>query len=377
MLFILALAVAQAAPERSTYKVGETIVFRVQIPGGGKAGYTIREDSRVPPLAQGTIDGKAEVTAKLDHPGFVLLEVKQEKGSLLAAAAVEPDRIASVAKEPADFDAFWEGELQALKAVPSNPQTTPRGKVVLDQIDGRKVYGWVVIPEGKGPFPMILEFPPYGSGALPPPAPMFGAIYAAISIHNSDPEAPAKDAYQPERADDHRKNYFKYAVLAGVRMIDYLCTLSQFDGKRLALTGKSQGGGLSIMVAGLDPRVTHLSAVVPAFGQHAGTRHGRSSGFPWWVWQKEKDGLKEQADVLLRETEYYELAHFARRFKGSAQVMAGWIDTVCPPSSIVAAFNQFPGPRELVHGPAQDHDWNRGGENWWPVRQDWLKKFAK
>ncbi|HLF95435.1 MAG TPA: acetylxylan esterase [Planctomycetota bacterium] len=379
-MVLIVLLLAQAVPERSTYKVGETIVFRVQIPGGGKAAYTIREDSRVPPLAQGTIDLKAELTATLDHPGFVLLEVKAGKETFLAAAAVEPDKIASVAKEPADFGAFWEGELTALKAIPINAQTTPRGKaikVVLDQVEGRKVYGWVVIPEGKGPYPAILELPAYGSGALPPPAPMNGAIYATLSVHNSDLEAPAKDPYQPERTDDHRKNFFKYPVLGGVRMIDHLAALPQFDGKRLALTGKSQGGGLSIMVAGLDRRVTHLSAVVPAFGQHAGTRSGRSSGFPGWVWQKEKDGLKEQADLLLRETEYYEIAHFARRFKGSAHVMAGWIDTVCPPSSIMAAFNQFPGTREIVHGPAQDHDWNRNGKNWWPIRQEWLKKFAK
>ena len=294
---------------------------------------------------------------------------------------MEPERIASVAREPKDFGAFWEVELKALKAVPTHANLTARGgaiKVVLDQVEGRKVYGWVVIPEGRGPFPAILEFPAYGAGALPPPSPMPGAICALVSVHNSDPEAPAGAAYQPGLAEDHRKNYFKYAVLAGVRMIDHLASLPQFDGKRLMLTGKSQGGGLSIMVAGLDPRATHLSAVVPAFAEHAGTRNGRSSGFPGWVWQKDKDGPKEQGDVLLREAEYYDLSHFARRFKGSAHVMAGWIDTVCPPSSVVAAFNQFPGPdKVLVHGRAQDHDWNLNGENWWPIRQEALKKFAQ
>lgn len=43
----------------------------------------------------------------------------------------------------------------------------------------------------------------------------------------------------------------------------------------------------------------------------------------------------------------------------------------------MAAFNRFPGPREIVHGPTQDHDWNRDGENGWPVRQEWLKRFAR
>jgi cephalosporin-C deacetylase len=366
---------------RPTCKVGETVEFRVESPKPGTIAWTISEDSHVPPIAKGTLDGASTVSAKLDHPGFLLLEAKQENVTILAAAAVDPEKIVPVAQEPKDFDAFWEGELKALKAVPLNAQSTPRGngvtKVVLDQAEGHKVHGWLVVPEGKGPFPVILELPPYGVTAIPPPAPMGGAVVAAISIHNSDLEAPARGAYAPERAEDHAKNYFKYAVLAAVRMLDHLVSLPQVDAKRICVTGKSQGGGLSIMVAGLDRRVTHLSAVVPAFGQHAGTRRGRSSGFPWWVWQKDKDGQKEQGDLLLREAEYFETAHFAKRFKGSAHVMAGWIDTVCPPSSVVAAFNQLAGPKEFVNGPLQGHDWNSAGENWWPIRQDWLKKFAK
>ena len=205
---------------------------------------------------------------------------------------------------------------------------------------------------------------------------MAGAINALVSVHDSDPEAPAKNPYQPERADDHRRNYFKFSALAGVRMIDYLISLPQTDAKRIAVTEKSQGGGLAIMVAGLDGRVSHLSAVVPAFGQHAGTRSGRSSGFPWWVWQKDKDGQREAGDLLLRETVYFETAHFARHFRGSARVFAAWIDTVCPPSSVVAVFNRFPGPKELVHGPIQDHDWNQAGENWWPLWNSGLKQWV-
>lgn len=371
-----------AGAAQVTYKTGERVQFQVRSPKADKISYTLCEDSRVAPLAQGSLDlsagNPATIDAKLDHPGFLLLQVKQGTAVALAAAAVDPEAIQSVAEEPADFEAFWTAQLAALKAIPLNARVTPHAagltKVVLDQVEGHQVYAWVSIPQGPGPMPAILEFPAFGQGAIVPPSPMPGVITAAISIHNSDLEAPASSAYAPANVEDHRKNYFKYAILGGVRAIDYLSTLPQLDRKRLVLTGKSQGGGLAIIVAGLDPRVTHVSAVVPAFGQHAGTRHARSSGFPWWVWQKEKDGQKAQADVILREAEYYDLAHFARRYKGDAQILAGGLDTICPPSSIMASCNAMPGHKEFVYSPVQDHDWNSSGDNWWPRRQRYLEK---
>ena len=371
-----------AGAEQCVVRPGKPVSFLIQSPVSGPVAYTIAEDSRVSPLAKGTVELQAgrpsKISATLDHAGFLLFEARQDKSVALAAVAVDPDSIASLGEEPKDFDDFWKRELSALKAVPLNARAAPGKpqKIALDGVEGRRIHGWVVLPEGPGPFPAILEFPPYGSGALACPSPMAGAIYALVSVHDSDPETPAKNPYQPERADDHQRNYFKYAALAGVRMIDYLISLPQTDAKRIAVTGKSQGGGLAIMVAGLDGRVSHLSAVVPAFGQHAGTRLGRSSGFPWWVWQKDKDGQRKSGDLLLRETAYFETAHFARRFRGSARVFAAWIDTVCPPSSVVAVFNGFPGPKELVHGPIQDHDWNQAGENWWPLWNSGLKQWA-
>jgi len=87
LLTVALLLLAQAAPERSTYKVGETIVFRVRNPTAGKASYTISEDGRVAPLVQGTLEIPGQVSVTLDHPGFVLLEVKREKTIALAAEA--------------------------------------------------------------------------------------------------------------------------------------------------------------------------------------------------------------------------------------------------------------------------------------------------
>jgi cephalosporin-C deacetylase-like acetyl esterase len=379
-----------AGPTKVIYKTGETIAFQVYSKQGGTVSYWIKEDERISTsLASGTIQLSAgqtkQVTVTLNHPGFVLLQATLSGQTVLAGAAVDPYCIQSLAKAPSDFDSFWNGQLTQLKGIALGTQRTDRGdkgtyrlyKVILNQLDGRKVYGWVTIPKQSGTYPAIFELPPFGSTSISPPSGMpfmEKTIYAKISIHNSDLEQHATNAYKPSNELDHTKNYFKYAILAGIRMIDYLHTLSSFDQKHLMLTGKSQGGGLSIMIAGLDSRVTHISSVVPAFGQHAAYRAGRSSGFPQWVYHKDKSGQTTQGDTMMKEAEYYELAHFAKRFKGIAHVMVGYIDTVCPPSSIVASANQLAGKTTFVHGPLQGHDWNAWGKNWWPIWNDYLKQ---
>lgn len=66
--------------------------------------------------------------------------------------------------------------------------------------------------------------PPFGSTSQNPGS-LNGAIYCIITIHNSDIESPAPSAYEPQMIEDHTENYYKYAMMAGVRMIDYLVTL--------------------------------------------------------------------------------------------------------------------------------------------------------
>jgi cephalosporin-C deacetylase-like acetyl esterase len=375
-----------AGPEKAFLRSAEKSAFRVSSPTAGPASWRLLEDLRLKPLAEGVLDlvpGKAaRVEASLDRPGFLVLEVRQGAASALAAAAVEPGAICPAAAEPSDFDAFWDAQRKALRAAPPGGKpVSVRGRAeqwVFDTVDGRRAYAWILKPEGKGPFPVVLEIPAFGSGALEPPAEFPGAIQAVVSVHSSPLDAPAKDPYRPEHAEDPARNYFKGSLLGVLRVLDHLLLLPGVDPARVVLTGKSQGGGLAIMAAALDARVTHLAVVAPAFGQHAGTRSGRSSGFPSWVWHRDKDGRREEADRVLRAAEYYETAHFAKRFKGRVHGMAAWIDAVCPPSSVMPAFNAFPGPKEIVHGPDQDHDWNRPGRNWWPLRhaaiQGWLGK---
>ena len=64
--------------------------------------------------------------------------------------------------------------------------------------------------------------------------------------------------------------------LGCVRANDFLMTRKRFDGKTLGVTGGSQGGALSIITAGLDPRVKLLAAYYPALADVTGYLNGRA-----------------------------------------------------------------------------------------------------
>ncbi|MFZ4634790.1 MAG: acetylxylan esterase, partial [Saprospiraceae bacterium] len=371
-----------AGADKTLYAVGETITFRIQSTVDGPCTYTIQEDRYLPILKTGTIDLVANVestvTFVLDHPGFLMFTVHQGGPNVVAGIGVDACDIEPIAYWPDDFDRFWDSLKTELAAIPINPQITMNPdlsneaqttyKMVLDNIEGKKVYGWISIPNCPGPFGAILTLPSFGLGPIG--ASNFdafdGIIGVSISIHDYDCEqfVPADLAYAPK---DHffnrHTNYYKAAILGCLRAIDYIFTRPEFDGVHMAVTGVSQGGALTLMAAGLDERVKYISQGVTALCNHAAFATGKSSGFPYWL----REGLQMGGDEtkLIEETGYYDAVHFARKYKGPSFNFVGYNDDICPPTSVFAAYNMMPGNKSMFHSINTGH---ANPPNYWPDR---------
>ena len=134
---------------------------------------------------------------------------------------------------------------------------------------------------------------------------------------------------------DREEYYFKAVYTRVVRAIDYLTSRPDWDGKTMILTGRSQGGGLSLVGAGLDQRVTGVVCAVPAMCEHGGHRFGRPSGWPRFVPNDERDYGKAWAtaesgnghgpvsEMVWKVSRYYDAVNFARRIKCPAVVNLG------------------------------------------------------
>ena len=160
--------------------------------------------------------------------------------------------------------------------------------------------------------------------------------------------------------------------LACYRAVDYLTKHPDWNGQTLLVHGGSQGGGQSVVAAGIHPAVTGLGADVPAMCDHTGQLVGRSNGWPRLTgWQEKPD-----SDKALQVSRYFDAVNFAKRVKcKSAVVGVGLIDTTCAPAGVIAMFNALPCAKELAimplsgHGGAPGHGLYEAKHNAWLAKE--------
>ena len=393
------------------YRSGEEAVFTIQLAGSpedvevclSNDGYKVYQQH---PLVLS--DGKAEIRGSLPEPGFLRCRVNYDRdgkpGFLLRTAAFEPYKVQPTTTEPEDFDEFWGAQKEALAEVSWDVQLeeVPRfgeGKpyqfyeISLANIDDSRVNGYLAKPRtGPGPFPAILSLQNHGGGAWSVPPSWVtsfaekGFIAMAINTHDvengRDREYYAElnrgplASYTLKGFRDRDTYYFKSVYMRIVRSIDYLTSLPEWDGKTVLLTGRSQGGGLSLVGAGLDPRVTGIVCAVPALCEHGAHKFGRAAGWPRFVPNDEHDygknwnsptsnGHGPVSEIVFQVSRYYDAVNFARKIQCPVVINFGMIDTAVPPTTVFSAYNVIGSPKTAIlsrdrgHGADRDPKYRR------------------
>jgi cephalosporin-C deacetylase-like acetyl esterase len=375
----------QVVPDRADwlYPLGASVAFRVFATRDGhpfplpsltwKVG-----PEMVAPVEEKTVPLPMEgVTVKasgLKEPGFVrlvataTLEGQDYRAS--ATAGFAPEKIAPTVEEPADFDAFWSAGKEALAKLPVDAKLTPMPEVSNGKVDCWHVslqnvnadttgvsrfFGVLCEPKGEGPFPALLQVPGAGVRAYRGNVEMAekGIITFQVGIHglpvNLDPSvyealgAAALNGYPTFNLDERDRYYYRRVYLGCVRANDFLTSRPRFEGRTLGVTGGSQGGALSIVTAGLDPRVKVLAAYYPALADVTGYVKGRAGGWPH-MFKEEKRRLP----LRIAHIGYYDVVNFARRVKVPGLYSWGFNDEVCPPTSMYAAYGVIPGEKSLL-----------------------------
>ncbi len=366
------------------YARGEVASFSVRLldaegnPHQATVAYTLSLDG-TGQLGTGEVRAGAEpgiITGTLDEPGVIQCSASAEldgkRISGLGAAAFDPEQIVATTPDPDDFDEWWASQKALLATIPMaaklEERAGPEGasrvyKVSLANVDGRRTYGWLALPDVEGPVPAVITFTAAGVGGAghgtATSLAQQGFLSMHIIHHNFDVEIPAEEAaalkagelatYYRDGADSRDTYYFRHVILGCVRAIDLLTSRPEWDGEHLVVTGSSQAGGLSLCLAGLDDRVTALAANVPALCDHTGLQHERTSGWPRLIPADDPFG------PIAQTAPYFDAVNFARRFDGDAWVAVGLIDRTCCPTSVYGAYNALRGPKKLLVFPHMGH----------------------
>lgn len=338
--------------------------------------------------------GKIEMgTSK--QPGFRQLVVKTEyKGkpySDIIKVAYSPEKIEPTVSLPADFVQFWQKAKEEAATIPVDAMLTPLPQYSTATVDvylvnlqnykkGQRLYGYLCKPKAPGKYPVLFTPPGAGVKAMLPYTAYAeqGYISLAIEIHGISPLldnetyrniSTAFGDYPQNKLDDRDNYYYKAVYLGCVRSIDYLCSLPEWDGKNVVVTGGSQGGALTIVAAGLDKRVTSLAAFYPALCDMTGYLHGRAGGWPHLL--NPRNQPVNNTPEKLKTISYYDVVNFAKQVTAPGFYSWGYNDNTCPPTSVFAAVNSIKALKTISITPISAH-WRFEETN--QESLDWLKK---
>jgi cephalosporin-C deacetylase-like acetyl esterase len=410
-LLLPALALGQelvVTPEspQGIYEPGQAIRWKVEAKGAdvSEASFVIKKGG-LTELAKGKVpltQGAGQIEARLDAPGWLLVDVsaKPASGKRIAAlggALVSPEKIRPALPRPDDFDAFWEAKLKELAAVPENARLDPTAsgkpqvdyfKVTMDNIRGSHIRGQLARPKQGQKFPAMLIVQwagvyPLNKGWGTDRA-AEGWLVLNLNAHDLPIDEPQR-FYDEQSAgplrdytgignDDRETSYFLRMYLSCYRGAEYLAKRPDWDGRTLVVTGGSQGGLQSIVAAGLHPKITAVMAAVPAGCDLNGPVAQRAPGWPMWYWKTQG---KDEAKVRCA-AEYFDVVNFASRVKCPVLIGAGLIDTTCPPPGVFAAYNELKGPKEIVVLPFGEHGDRKGSHKPYTARNAaWSQALLK
>jgi len=131
------------------------------------------------------------------------------------------------------------------------------------------------------------------------------------------------------------------------------------DPDRVGATGGSQGGGLTIACAALEPRIRRAFPYYPFLSDYRRVwemdlAKDAYDELRWYL--RVRDPLHEHEQEIFTKLGYIDVQYLAPRIKADTKMAVGLIDTVCPPSTQFAAWNRMSCPRELVLYPDFGHE---------------------
>jgi len=368
-----------------TYKTNERANIRIEAYKGGQPldGVTVRykvgDEMMQPDRDDSTAfhDGVAVIPVGTRRkPGFKACDLRfsvyGQTYKDLVKLAFSPTEIKPFTEMPPDFDKFWGETLDETATTSLAPEITPLPQHSTDKVEvalvkltvgksGRNMYGYLTRPRDGKKHPVL--FCPPGAGASKITPTTFysdrGYIYMNINIHSGCNPELSDSAYAEARkvADDYnrrgiedKESFYYREVYAGCsRCIDFLCTLPDWDGKNVGVTGGSQGGALTIVTAALNRKVTFCAPFYPALCDLLGFQRGRAGGWPKYF---QKTAEKAGAEQTLP---YYDVVNFARRLKCPVFFSFGFNDDTCSPTSTYAAYNVIAAAKTLVVTPTSGH----------------------
>lgn len=283
---------------------------------------------------------------------------------------------------PDDFDEYWAKALAELAAVDPETEIVPASFAVpfartehlyFTGTGGVRVHAKLARPlSSDAPAPAVLMF--HGYGGEPPswvdllPYVARGFTIAALDVRHqvglADPAAPRTSFslrhHVVDGLDDGPEHLlYRHVFLDTRRLADIVRGLDEVDPDRVATTGASQGGALSLVCAALEPEIKFVASVYPFLSDYQRAWELNLETDPYdeiTTWFRKRDPQHRREQEVFTSLGYIDIQHLVPRIRARVDLTLGFEDQTCPPSTQFAAYNKITADKSVRFYPDFGHE---------------------
>ncbi len=282
---------------------------------------------------------------------------------------------------PNDFDEFWDKGLAEMRALTPNVELreatfqAPFARcfdMYFTGVGGARIHAKLLTPSNGRRGPGLVMFHGYtgSAGDWVDKLPYVAAGFTVAALDCRGQAGQSEDVGGVSGnthsghiirglADGPEKLLFRQIFLDTAQLAGLVMEMDQVDESRVAASGGSQGGGLTIACAALEPRIRKAVPVYPFLSDY---RRVWNMDLAERAYREIRDYFRRydadhsHEEEIFTRLGYIDVQNLAKRIRGEVLMATGLMDDVCPPSTQFAIYNKITAPKQMQIYPDFGHE---------------------